>query len=342
MRVIKPNKNPDNANLSPGDGSKTLLIYGETQSGKTSLLGEIARAHFEKTGKRTRLIMTDEGGTSAIDPYIQDGIIEVVSLVGDSLPQSNLMWLAKGKWPGADGKIDPKVEFPEDIGIIALDSLSSAAELVLGFFVQSGLKVAQDVVALREEQGLKFGNAAPAHYGNVQKFILQMMTQLASLPVDRVIYTALESKAEDTIDKSVILGPMIAGKALTGVIPSRINRTLHLEITPSADRKSRSYRIYFKPHVDTTLGKMWPANLRLPLALTAQMSQHPVYGKGYIDFSTGEELLELFAYCQNLLRGRGDAEAGAKAAEPSEPVKSTPSTTKPTGLKVSGGKPSTT
>lgn len=308
MKVLTKSTNPTTTLGS----AKTMLIYGETQSGKTSLLGTMARALHQRTGKITRLILCDEGGPSAIQPEIDEGIIEVVDLVADEQPQSNLMWLAKGAWPGVNGSIDQKSKLPSNVGMVALDSLTSAASLVINHFVQSGLKIAQDIVALREEQGLKFGNAAPAHYGAVQQFILQLITQMGALPCERVVFTALESKAEDQVDKSVILGPLIAGKALTGVIPSRMNRLLHLEIAPSADRKSRTYRIYFQPHVDPTLGRVWPANLRLPLKSQPIIKAHPIYGKGYLDFQTGDELLELLTWCEELVKPKVEEKPSTK------------------------------
>ncbi len=309
--------------LGSGDLSKTLLIYGATQSGKTSLLGTLARAIYQRTGKTTRLILCDEGGPSAVQPEVEEGIIQVVDMVGDPMPQSNLMWLARGCWPGVywpskDGVL-PKVEggVPglDNVGLVALDSISSAALLVLNFLINSGIKISQDVVGLREEQGLKFGNAAPSHYGAVHGFMLQLMTAMSSLPVDKVVYTALEAKAEDNIDKTTVLGPLLVGKAMTGVIPSRMNRILHLEQAASADRKSISFRIYYKQHLDPVLQKFWPANLRLPLGSMQEFNNHPEYGKGFIEFQTGEELLGLLDYCQELV-----SKQKSGGVEPSKPA----------------------
>lgn len=296
---------------------KSVLIYGETQSGKTSLLGALARAYHSRTGKKTRLILCDEGGPSAIQPEINDGIIEVVDMMGDSQPQSNLMWLAKGHFIGDSGSIDQKKQNLEGIGIVALDSISSAADLVINQLVQSGTKISQDVVALREEQGLKFGNPSQSHYGAVQRYMLQLISALNGLPVDHVFYTALESKGQDSTDGSITLGPLVSGKALTSQVPSRMNRILHLEIVPTSDKKDRVYRIYFRPHIDSVLFRPWPANLRLPLKLQEKLKQHPEYGKGYIDFSTGDELLALFEYCDGLM---GEKKEGAVKESTSEPI----------------------
>lgn len=318
--------------ISGAGSAKSYLIYGATQSGKTSLLGRLARAMHERTGKITRLILCDEGGPSAIQPEIDDGIIQVVDMVGDPMPQSNLMWLARGCWPGVywpskEGTLpkteDGKIPGLDQVGMIALDSLSSAAQLAMGFLVNNGIKISQDVVALREEQGLKFGNASQSHYGAIHGYSLQLITALTSLPVDRVVYTALEAKAEDNIDKSMVLGPLLVGKAMTGVLPSRMNRILHLEQVLSQDRKNLSYRIYYKQHQDPVLGKFWPANLRLPLEVMGKFNQHPEYGKGWIEFETGEELLRLLDYCDELVTGRGKAGAGVVA--PTAPTaKTTP------------------
>lgn len=319
MKLLQPKQPTDKT-----DNAKTILIYGETQTGKTSLIGAIAREHYLRTGKITRLILCDEGGPSAIQPEIDEGIIQVADMAGDLLPQSNLMWLARGHWIGEDGKIDQRKQNLEGVGIIALDSLSAAAALVMSYFIQNNVKISQEIVALREEQNLKFGQAAQSHYGAVHGLILQLTTTMGSLPVDRVIYTALESKAEDNIDKSIILGPMIIGKALTGVIPSRMNRILHLEIVPSVDNKTRSYRIYFMPHNDRTLGKVWPANMRLPPRVLGQLKDHPKYSKGYIDFETGDELVVLLDYCAELVRPKVvenlPAAAAVVAGEPAKPV----------------------
>lgn len=319
MRLVKPQAN----NIV--DNAKSLLIYGETQTGKTSLIGRIAREHYARTGKITRLILCDEGGPSAIQPEIDEGIIQVVDMMGDEQPQSNLMWLAKGHFPGADGRIDQKRQQLENVGIVALDSLSSAAAMIINYFIQSGVKISQDIVGLREEQGLRFGNAAQSHYGATHSYILQLITAMASLPVDRVIHTALESKAQDVIDNSIILGPMIIGRALTGVIPNRMNRILHLEIAPSADGKERQYRIYFQPHIDSVLRKTWPANLRLPLDAQPKIKAHALYGKGYIDFSTGKELLDLFDFAAGLVTKKEvPLESGGAALIASTPAPAAP------------------
>jgi len=309
MRLLKPNSTTQ-------DGAKSILIYGETQTGKTSLIGKIAREHHARTGKITRLILCDEGGPSAIQPEIDEGIVQVVDMLGDDQPQSNLMWLAKGHFLGSDGRIDQKRQQLENVGIIALDSLSSAAAMIISYFIQSGTKISQEIVGMREEQGLKFGNASQSHYGATHNYILQLITTMASLPVDRVIHTALESKAQDQVDNSIILGPLIVGKALTGVIPNRMNRILHLEIAPTADGKDRMYRIYFQPHIDSVLRKTWPANLRLPLDVQPKVKAHPVYGKGYLDFSTGKELLDLFDFAAGLVTKKDVAGDGVPTTKP--------------------------
>jgi hypothetical protein len=307
MKLINSTTTTSSSSLA-----KSMLIYGETQSGKTSLLGAIARAHHKRTGKITRLILLDEGGTSAIEPEVHDGIIQVLDMVGDEQVQSNLLWLAKGCWPGEcwpkGGKL-PKDTTNEEgiplgldkVGIIAIDSITAVAKSLMQNFLDTG----ENVASKREEQGITISRASQGNYGDVHKGVLQLISRFYSLPVDKVIYTALESKGEDTVDKSIVLGPMTEGKAITGVVPSRMNRLLHLEIVASPD-KGRVYRIYFQPHIDKALGKVWPANLRLPLSKQAEFKAHPIYGKGYLDFETGEELLKLLDYCEELVKPRAE------------------------------------
>jgi GTPase SAR1 family protein len=52
--------------------AKTHLIYGESQVGKTTLIGKLARDLHSLTGQSTRLIMSDQGGFSAIKPEIDE------------------------------------------------------------------------------------------------------------------------------------------------------------------------------------------------------------------------------------------------------------------------------
>src|SRR5689334_8721312 len=62
----------------------SILLFGNTGSGKTAQIGELAEYYFKKDKKTTRLYAADPGGWITIDPYIELGIIELVPYFGDN------------------------------------------------------------------------------------------------------------------------------------------------------------------------------------------------------------------------------------------------------------------
>src|SRR4051812_2431601 len=67
------------------DPDDTFLLYGDTGSGKTAQLGEVAEHIHAATGKPSLLNTADRGGWKAVlKPLLNLGIIEAESLlVGD-------------------------------------------------------------------------------------------------------------------------------------------------------------------------------------------------------------------------------------------------------------------
>jgi hypothetical protein len=119
-----------------------------------------------------------------------------------------------------------------------------------------------------------------------------MMTNFNSLPCEYVLFTGLESRAEED-DRTLIYGPQIAGKKATALIPSWVGDCIHAQITPitqtievpdPADPKKKVsseivttvVRMYFTSHPDPVTKINYPAKPRVtPEAIPALMKEYP-------------------------------------------------------------------
>lgn len=93
------------------DRPDTMLLYGPTDSGKTSELGEIAEWEFERSGMLTRLISADSNWKPLEDPSTKfpkglilsaenpNGIVQAINIQALKDPWAKLVKLAEGYWP---------------------------------------------------------------------------------------------------------------------------------------------------------------------------------------------------------------------------------------------------
>lgn len=229
--------------------ARTGLIYGESGTFKTTQIKWFARYIYKKTGKPIRLISADLGGYAVCQPEVDAGLIIPwrVSTIDNFLPV--LRKLSKGYWPiikekdsGLPDKkkiqyLDlqsPTAETWAQVGGYAVESLTSIGDAEMGNLVATGRKVAEEVVSEWSEQVSvdgkmemeKFGAPARAHYNFVQNAIYTMINAFSSLPVEYVLFTALEAKAEEE-DRTTIYGPAIAGKKATPKAPSWVGDCIH-------------------------------------------------------------------------------------------------------------------
>ena len=79
--------------------AKSILLYGETGTFKTSQIKYLARYIYERYGKTTRVIFTGASDGDLTKPEENAGIIESyrISSLTDPLPA--IRKLAKGYWP---------------------------------------------------------------------------------------------------------------------------------------------------------------------------------------------------------------------------------------------------
>lgn len=246
----------------------TILLFGHTGSGKTAQIGELAEYYFKTRRKRTRLYTSDRGGWVTIKPYVELGIIEVVPLWGDPW-----IWLdnaVKGNVP-TDGKWVPGID-PE-IGLYAFESMTSLADTFMAWMADAagrGVNIGGGgsfsfMAGEAEGPKMKIGSSNIAHYGVAQQQVYQKATQSQNLP-GTVLWTAGDRRGEDDANGGVV-GPQIAGKAMTGEVPRWFKYTLRMatEVQPGATVK---HVMYLDSHTEMQSKGMAKglANTRVPLS----------------------------------------------------------------------------
>ncbi len=207
-----------------------------------------------------------------------------------------------------------------NVGAYAVEGWFSIASAVMRFLVDQGRKVNEDVVSKFTESGdfgeFSFGAPSRGHYGFVQNFILDVIRNFGSLPVERVLYTSLEGKGEEKITKGLQYGPAVAGSAITAAIPQYVGDCLHFEDfteekgtdpnNPKQKLTETGVRVWFTSHPDPQTGVMWPAKSRLVPSKVEEFKK--VMGmSGY--FILGQRSLKDYLSTQDALLSKSSDEA---------------------------------
>lgn len=296
--------------------ANSVLVYGPTGSFKTTQCRYYAKYIYEKTGKRTRMVSTAGGGWGPCGDMIKAGIIIPwqVSSIANPLPV--LTKLAKGYWPKVveeDGKrhlemFTTTADEWKQIGGYIFEDWTSTGDIILSDLANKQRKVGQDVVGAFEESMMvdgqpvveKFAAPAQSHYNFVQKFIHDLTVGFRSLPIDGVMFTALESKGEEEDTRKTIYGPGIAGRKAGPKSPSWVGDCIHMddylisvpdpghkkgtkpgEWNPDKGETQRKMHItkvraYFMRHADPSTGLHYPAKPRVvPGKVKALLERYP-------------------------------------------------------------------
>lgn len=280
--------------------AKTSLVYGASGSFKTHSVGLFAKYQYEKTGKPIRLISTDAGGWEPIQEYIDAGIImplhvaECVDLLGV------LVQLCRGYWPDAQGRLVKGEENGiENISGYAFEGITTSAQLLMMHFAMKGQKINEDVVGVFKESGIQFGANPRSHYGFVPQQIYGMLTDLGTLPVERVLITAHEGKGQDEFSKQLVYGPAAVGLAATNRIPPYVGDLLHYDTVEvvNGTSKSTEVRAYFKPHPDPVTRVLWPSKVRMNPSLIPALNQK--WPEGFIRLELESGIDRFFRFQDN-------------------------------------------
>ena len=276
--------------------ARSVAWYGESGSFKSTQVIYLAKYIYEKTGKKTRVVLTDSSAGDMLKPSEMAGIVDVwrISSLKDPLLISRL--LAKGYWPQIKPgtnvleMIAPTAKTWEEIGCIVFDSITTFCDLIMADLVGKGQKIAEDVVNSFSEsvpvvggqsETIKFGAPARAHYNFIQNQVYNLINSASSLPIELLGMTLLEAKAEEQ-DRSTIYGPAIIGKAATAKFPAWVGDLIHfdsimaprvIKVQGMKDGKAAQIeetiyetqvRAYFMRHPDPKTSVNHPAKPRVP------------------------------------------------------------------------------
>jgi hypothetical protein len=264
------------------------LYYGQPGTGKSESACRVLEQLHHETGKKVRLVIGD-GSLLTYQHLIEAGVAEAVEYAWRPWPLDTLMKLASGFWPAdptdPQSPLLPPTPATLQVGGYVFEGLSVAASYILGN-VKGGLawragqgeKLGQDSPIRVVEAdldpktgqpipnsgpGTKFGGNPPAHYGIAQRNSVGIVQQSRGLPAQVVIWTAHEATNNpetDALVKEQIVGPEVAGKALTANIQRMFQNTVHLQTVAKRvkvddsftgrkiDELDLDYRAYTRDH----------------------------------------------------------------------------------------------
>lgn len=285
--------------------AELICEYGSSGAGKTAEILRLATFVYKRTGKKLRLASCDGGGWKPLESAIKAGLIEAWQVSSLESPRTVLRKLSQGFWPETvtkDGRLSLVLRAPssktwDDVGALAIEGLTSIANIIMRDALNKQLKVAGDEVQAKFEESVvvsgvdgkeltqqeKYSFAARGNYNDAQRATYDIITNYRSLPVAYVYTSALETKGEEEDTRKTIVGPAVIGKAVTAQVGSWVGDLLHADdyFEDVADpthklsdeqkklgAKQRTMqivkrRVWFQRHPDPTTGLIFPAKPRV-------------------------------------------------------------------------------
>jgi hypothetical protein len=244
---------------------KTIALYAESGRGKTTQAGEYAKYVRKTRGKNAVLYTSDLGGYDSLGPLVRKGVVTPVEFRPDV--DNAWVWIDDG----VEGRLNGK-PLDETYGLAIFDSGTSMAEALLTACSHSDFQIGQQRTqkfsVTRGDRNLTVAINNEAHYGVVQGFLLDAIwksTWLTRRGID-VIWTFSVHRGEEQ-DRTPILGPKLAGKALTASIPKWFKFCFRLDTEP-VEGNLPQHVLYTTIQSEMAgLGQSF-GNIRCPLGVT--------------------------------------------------------------------------
>lgn len=255
------------------------MYYGESGTGKSTAALEVAlRAHLE-TGKTIRVFVGDgSAATYEATGLVDEGVIKLVDYSIFDYPMTTMQRICEG-WVPEDSQ-DPQSKWVQ----LSLKELAETCAWIyegasvggryvmgmtpggLAWRAAQGEKIGQDSpISIIEPSKLKIGGNPMSHYNVAQNHMMQSMLRskrFVSMFKAFVIWTAHERQADDQTNGGSVIGPEVAGKALTVNLSRDFNNTLHFTTATKAVRGQEGHtgkgvtqtqvqhRVYTRDHYD--------------------------------------------------------------------------------------------
>ena len=250
----------------------TILLYGRTNSGKSTQVGVLAEHVYKTLKKKTRLYTADKGGFDPIIPYVDLGIVDIVSQ-DNSSPWIFLNKAVRGCVRDAAGKWVKDEARNADVGCYVFESLRGFAEALMmdmalkagqGINIGGAANVAFNVAG--DGENLKISGSNMKHFGVAQDTMTAEVWESQKLPAAYIMWTSSVSKDDDTTSGGKVLGPDVIGKALTAEVPRWFSLTFRIDVLPAQAGKPERHILYLGNHIDVGAGNASGlGNIRRPL-----------------------------------------------------------------------------
>lgn len=249
---------------------RTILLYGRSRSGKTAQLAELAEYVKVNLGLRSLIYSIDKGGIGPLIPMIDLGVIELVEQL-DTDPWIFMNKAAtghvrdkSGKWVKADLATYGMCAFESMTGFSDAFMNSLAAKSALGVNIGGAANIGFTVEG--DDHIVKVGGNNMGHYNVVQNRILDEVWRSQRLPVPYIVWTASASRDEDPNSSGKVIGPAIAGKALTSEMLRHFDLTFRLDCLAAQAGKKERHILYLGNSVDIAAGNaVGLGNTRVPI-----------------------------------------------------------------------------
>jgi hypothetical protein len=115
-------------------------------------------------------------------------------------------------------------------------------------------------------ESLKISGSNMAMYGVTQTRVTEEAWESMRLPAPFILWTASASKDDDPNASGKVLGPAVAGKALTTEVPRWFNLSFRIDALPANGGQPERHILYLGNHVDVGAGNaVGLGNTRTPL-----------------------------------------------------------------------------
>lgn len=268
------------------NGAKADLFYGSTKTTKTSQIGRAAQYFFKKTNKPLLLYSADNGGWDPIESLVEAGIVEAQSIrhipyAPEAIDKLSQGWVYDATATSKPWRApDPK--FWAKYSSVAFEGLASIGEWMMDYFSMSGLKLGMSQSFTKVKIGeTEYSGLGQDHYGYVQGHLLRCVVNSSSLPVERVIWTSLETKAKDSITNDSIIGPSLVGNKKIDRAGQYFGNMIHLDLLESTSKIKVGDKdvemvatkpvMFLRHHQDPSTKLTIPAGTRAPFEFAAEV-----------------------------------------------------------------------
>ena len=273
--------------------ARSGVLYGPTGSYKTTAAKHFAHYIARKTGRATLLLSADGGGWAPCQPEIDAGMILAYRISPKGVPQT-LRKVGQGLWPDPDNNFRP-IDYAAYGGMV-VEGWTSIAVALLRYLSENGIDIGGEsraklgtftAAATVEGQASpeKFWSTTRGDYGEMPKQLNSFTLNVSALPLEYVLFTALDRTGEDD-QRASIGGPDIPGRQSIYNAPHWVGDCIHAQdyerkVTVKVDGVDSEVvetivRYHFISHSDPSTGIKYHCKTRVtPEQLGALYAQFP-------------------------------------------------------------------